>query len=582
MDIPVSGEKNPQTSLELLYHVSREFAASSDLGAVLQRVVELSMRAVKAANGSMIVLDDKKRPVEAVLMVGEQRITHSLDRMKMTLDKGLAGWVVCHSEPVLIEDTNRDERWLPVTESTEKSFGSKSALCAPLLVRGQLVGVMTLVHPTPGFFTPDHLALFQAIADQAGIAVLNARLYADSQRQARVFAALAESAASINSSLEINAVLDVILKQISQVLNVEAVSLALLDPANHELVFQAASGWTHFSPGLARLFPGQGFAGWIFQEGQAAIIPDARNSPHFDPEIETRTGWRVNAVACAPISSQNQIIGVLEAINPKMGEFHPDVLLVLTGIGSLAGTAIHNAQLYERLQAAHQRLDTLRDDLISMIYHDLQSPLSNVISSLDISQSILQEKPDPDLESLIEIASRSTQRIQRMINSLLDINRLEAGRPLAERKSISPLKLAEQAAGFVLPVAQNYRQNILLSIPVDLPQVFVDGDMILRVLTNLLENAVKYSNSVGDIIIGGRQDGEWVTLWVEDQGPGIPREDRERIFDKYTRLDDQGKKGFGLGLAFCRLAVQAHGGRIWVENLAGAGSRFQFTLPQSA
>jgi K+-sensing histidine kinase KdpD len=442
---------------------------------------------------------------------------------------------------------------------------------------------MTLVHPRPGIFTTEHLALFQAIADQAAVAVLNARLFAESQRKASVMSALAESAASINSSLKIDDVLDKILQRTGQVLNVQAISLALIDPASKDLVFQAANGWKQFSPGDARLQPGRNIAGWVAQSGQPVIAADAQHHPRFDPEMIGRTGWAVKAIACAPIKNQNRVIGVLEAINPKEGEFSPDALLLLDGIGSLAGTAIQNAQLFERLQAAHQRLDSLRNDLISMIFHDLQSPLANVVSSLDVVESILQEKEDSTLESLIDIASRSTQRIQRLINSLLDINRLEAGQPLGARQPVSPHRLAEEALDLVQPVAQNHRQEIRISMPAALPPVFIDADMILRVLINLLENAVKYSNNEGDIIVGGRDEKEWITLWVEDHGPGVPEEDKDWIFDKFTRLGNQGAvKGVGLGLAFCRLAVQAHGGKIWVENQTGGGSRFLFTLPASA
>jgi len=476
-----------------------------------------------------------------------------------------------------------------------------------------------------------------------------------------------------------------------QALQVEVVSLALLDPQTQELVFHAAAGEKSASVVGIRLAPGQGIAGWVAREGRGAIVPNVQEDPRFYPEVDKRTGFQTKAIACAPIRSRGEVIGVLEAINPRGGTFDVDALLVLTGIGSLAGTAIRHAQLFERLEAAHQRyrelfedsidpilitdwqgyiveanrqamlitgldpdqlrtqrierfqvvdfshlgpqwenlrsgetityeatlrteggreipvqayarqvmidgvahiqwilrditerknLDNLRNDLISMIYHDLRAPLTNVVSSLDVLEATLSDD-DPTLKPLLDIAIRSTERIQRLTNSLLDLRQLEAGQPLGNRQFASLAMLTEDAIEIVLPVVENKRQEISVFIPEDLPAVYIDSDMIRRVITNLLENAVKYTPAGSKIYIGARQeDDKMVLMWVQDTGPGIPLEERERIFDKFTRLHGRGgAKGLGLGLAFCRLAIEAHGGRIWVEDGPVTGACFKFTLP---
>jgi two-component system sensor histidine kinase KdpD len=132
----------------------------------------------------------------------------------------------------------------------------------------------------------------------------------------------------------------------------------------------------------------------------------------------------------------------------------------------------------------------------------------------------------------------------------------------------------------IAPVAENKRQEIIHHIPQAIPQVMVNGDMIRRVLINLLENATKFSPPEGIIHIGADLEDGWVHLWVEDTGPGIPPERWRSIFDKYTRLHGKsGPGGFGLGLAYCRLAVEGHGGKIWIENAPETGARFSFTIP---
>jgi signal transduction histidine kinase len=228
-----------------------------------------------------------------------------------------------------------------------------------------------------------------------------------------------------------------------------------------------------------------------------------------------------------------------------------------------------------------RELDQLRDDLLSSIYHDLRSPLSNVVSSLDVLENMLSlDEGNPAIQSLFKIAVRSTERIQRLTHSLLDINRLEAGQPIVNLQAVQPRQLIQDTLDAVSPIARNKNQQIFAEADETLPTVMIDGDMIRRVLINLTENAVKFTPPQGVIRIGAELDGKYVRMWVADSGPGIPKEKRESIFDKYTRLHGKGgPAGFGLGLAYCRLAVEGHGGRIWIENAANAGARFVFTLP---
>jgi two-component system, NtrC family, sensor histidine kinase KinB len=226
-----------------------------------------------------------------------------------------------------------------------------------------------------------------------------------------------------------------------------------------------------------------------------------------------------------------------------------------------------------------KKLDTLRDDLTSMIYHDLRSPLANVVSSLDILDTMLPPD-DAAMKSLLEISMRSTERIQRMTESLLDMSLLEAGQPIGKRTMVSISDLIYEAVQSIVSTVNNKNQSISYKISENLPSVLVDQDMIRRVVTNLLENASKYSPPGCDIGVGSHRQGDFVSIWVQDHGRGIPASEHDRIFEKFTRLKtDNGPKGLGLGLAYCRLAVQAHGGRIWVESELEVGSRFVFTLP---
>jgi signal transduction histidine kinase len=225
-------------------------------------------------------------------------------------------------------------------------------------------------------------------------------------------------------------------------------------------------------------------------------------------------------------------------------------------------------------------LDLLRDDLTSMIYHDLRSPLANIISSLDVLNALFSGKENEAVESVLTIARRSTDRIQRLISSLLDLNRLESGQAIVSQQSVTLNMLADEVVDTVRPMTDSRRQTLKINFPQNLQPVWVDVDMIRRVLINLMENASKFSPPEGNIELGARQDKEWVEVWVSDDGPGIPFADQDRIFDKFTRLKGESSpSGLGIGLAFCRLAVQGHGGKVWVDSKPGQGSKFLLTLP---
>jgi len=225
-------------------------------------------------------------------------------------------------------------------------------------------------------------------------------------------------------------------------------------------------------------------------------------------------------------------------------------------------------------------VDTLREDLAAMIYHDLRSPLANIVSSLDMLEALIPTDQDPSLRTVLSIATHSTERMQRLISSLLDINRLEAGQSITNQNATAVPQLLHEVVVAVQPMLDGKQQALSLQITDGLPAMWVDADMIRRVLINLVENATKFTPVKGAIRLQAEMDGEAVRLVVSDTGPGIPPEKREQIFEKFARLQaDRFPKGLGLGLAFCRLAVQAHGGKIWVENNAEGGARFCLTLP---
>jgi PAS domain S-box-containing protein len=682
-------KEQDRSLLELLYRVSSEVATALDLRTVLQRVLYAAIDNVGGERGSIVVMDEHGEPLDSIIVHGKRIQGDTTRQLRVTVEHGLAGWVVRNRKPALVPDTSRDKRWFRRPDDAVQKSGAKSAICVPLMAREELVGVMTLVHSLPNAFDRGHLELMQAIADQTGIAILNARLYTESQRQARVMTALVEGAATINASLKMNDVFQRILNQTMQALQVETVALALKDEKSGEFIFHAATGLHAGSVLGKRAETSRGVIEKVVTERRGIVIPALRDENPF-AKRKVFNGIDSKAIALVPIQAQGKVIGVMEAINPISGVFNPDALLVMTGIGDLAGTTIQNARLFARVEETQKRyyelfydnidpifitdregkiidgnrnalalskyeaktllamkieeihdinrkivgrtferlqeeqnsnyealfypkkgeslpvevyvrsiswgeqdaiqwifrdiserkaLDALRNDMTSMIYHDLRSPLANVVSSLEVLDNLLTEK-DESILSVLNIAHNSTERMQRLIASLLDINRLESRKEVITRRAVSPYDLVQDALNAIRPSTAARQQKIHQNLAENLPRIWVDGDMIRRVLINLLENASKFTPVEGNIEIGAKMQEEWLQIWVADDGIGISPEDRANIFEKFSRASNTAKiSGLGIGLAFCRLAVNKHGGKIWIDRNHNKGTRFSLILP---
>jgi signal transduction histidine kinase len=248
--------------------------------------------------------------------------------------------------------------------------------------------------------------------------------------------------------------------------------------------------------------------------------------------------------------------------------------------------------LYQQLQANFarlQELEQLRDSLTHMVVHDLRTPLTSIISGLQTMQAI------GDLEEihqeLLAMALSGGETLLGMINDLLDISKMEAGQLRLESMELDARRVVQTSLQQVSMLAQNkgilLKNELVSSGPPQLPLLRADEDKIRRTLTNLLGNAIKFTPSGGTVtlLVGPQQEAEAVTgVWfaVADTGEGIPHEAFGRIFEKFGQVESRqsGRNmSTGLGLTFCKMAVEAHGGRIWVESEPGQGSKFQFVIP---
>ena len=239
----------------------------------------------------------------------------------------------------------------------------------------------------------------------------------------------------------------------------------------------------------------------------------------------------------------------------------------------------------EELQSENEalrRTEQRRQELSELVVHDLRNPLGNLFSALNMLELVLPPDVLEANRELLEIARLSHLRMQDLVDSLLDIAQIEAGRPLGERKATHLPDLMTEVMQLNAFALEKREMTLTLNFPPDLPPVWAAPDQIRRVLTNLTDNAIKYSPKGGPLVVTAVAHDGFVEVSVQDAGPGVAPEEREHIFARFTQVEAGGirPRGFGLGLSYCKLAVEAHNGRIWVEpGPEGVGSRFVFTLP---
>ncbi|MEK6573539.1 MAG: ATP-binding protein, partial [Chloroflexota bacterium] len=264
-----------------------------------------------------------------------------------------------------------------------------------------------------------------------------------------------------------------------------------------------------------------------------------------------------------------------------------------------SGTPVHDEHLRVigwvivlRDVTEEKQVEEVREELTGMIVHDLRSPMTSVLGSLRLIEDIFVPRDDTGmLKEAVDVSSRASRKMLMLVDSLLDISKEEAGAMTLEQKPLNIRSIADSIVNDMGPMASLQSIQLIDEMPADLPLLMIDRDKVERVFTNLIDNALKFTPEDGQIILraslsnhvpdGVDAEDRYMLCEVLDSGPGIPEEYRERIFDRFAQVRGREgrRRGSGLGLAFCRMVVEAHGGKIWAQDRPEGGSVFKFTLP---
>jgi PAS domain S-box-containing protein len=302
----------------------------------------------------------------------------------------------------------------------------------------------------------------------------------------------------------------------------------------------------------------------------------------------TRTEWFVSeaarqaveslaprSVLCVPLPGNDRTLGALTLAASSSGRrYGPADLALAEELALRAAVAIEHAELYQ----AAQRATRARDNVLAVVAHDLRNPLNTVLMGADLLLDFAASK-QPIEQRHVDIISRAGKRMDRMIQDLLDVQRLDAGRLTVDASAENLAEMVDEAVDLLRPVATGGGVRLLTEVPRDLPPVLADAARVQQVLSNLIGNAVKFTPRDGTVTLRAvLLDGE-ARVAVTDTGAGIPSDQLPHVFGRFWQAKSGDRRGIGLGLAIAKGLVEAHGGRIWVESTPGQGSMFFFTLP---
>jgi K+-sensing histidine kinase KdpD len=428
--------------------------------------------------------------------------------------------------------------------------------------------------------TANLLSVIERGLEKQRLVIENRQLMEELERRNHITNTLLNVAQAVSQSLDMIEILDAALERVAQCTGLEA-SFIYLDKNCH-LVLKAYHG---LSRRMLEAMPkevayGSGTLGRIFEQGRPEIIEGLSKNSQFDLAFLSSGGY--HSLAGVPLTLLGESIGVLGVATSFARYFSANNIELLTGIAREISIAIRNVQLYEEASSAKalRELDEMRTEFLANVSHELRTPLSVIkgsANSLLQPDVVFDEQTRRDFLTSID---RDADTLTRLVDDLLMMSRLEA-EALEVRKK--PRHLREVMANIEDRLANlTTRHRLYVHIPEELPPVTIDDSRIGEVLTNLVENAVKFSDDNTTIIVAARASGKEVIVSVTDEGIGIPAELHEKIFERFFQGEGRKpgrRKGTGLGLAICQGIVEAHGSRIWVESEPGKGSRFSFTLP---
>jgi signal transduction histidine kinase len=584
MNTEIRGTRRRLDQTEQLRNVLGELVGQLDVSRMLYTVIRCGMELLQMDSGAIVLLDEDRGVFTLRAAV---RLPGAVEGQTLSAADGIVGRVVREKHFVMLAEP-------PLFDlKTLNAAGYARAFGSPVLLEGKVFGVLHLqTHDDQRRLTRWEEEALEVLSQQLAVALRNVRLFEESEKRARRLELLNQSIDQMNQKLFEPELLDVVATALTGNLGFAAAQVWLLEPSDGALWRRAS----HHTTGEPPPVPGRVERG-MSEIGQVAElrVPIVTNDPANHRQVGLNpwmTEEGIQAFAGFPLVVGDQLLGVLAVYHRR--PLDRNTIELLTLFAQHAATAIQEAHLFHlateqtaRLTALNvelQRANQHKAEFLANMSHELRTPLNSI---LGFSQLLLEGDGgvlSGDQRQDVDIIAQNGQHLLALINDLLDISKLEAGKAQLYRGEVEVEPLISECVESVSSLAKTKKLDLSATVSAEVGRIFADGPKLKQVLLNLLGNAIKFTET-GSVRVTAERQGAELRISVRDTGIGVPAEDAERIFESFQ----QGKSGIsgkyqgtGLGLAICRQLVEMHGGRIWVKSTAGQGSTFTFTIPQRA
>jgi two-component system, NtrC family, sensor kinase len=568
-------------------------SSPTDIQPVLDAVAEAAARLCEAYDVSIFRVD-----ADRLLLAAHHGPIHARTIGEFTLSLGrgtIGGRTVLDARTVHIADVQAEAAEFPEASENARRLGFRTLLSVPLMREGVTIGVIQLFCTEVRPFTERQVALLQTFADQAVIAIENVHLFTELQartqqltRSVDQLTALGEVGRAVSSTLDLETVLTTIVSRAVELTGLDGGIVSEYEEATEEFVQRAASQTGNLLASVLRgirYAKGEGAIGQTAITRQPVQVPDITVPGAYDGRVRTNLiESGVRAVLAVPMIQQDRLVGCLGVTRNGPGDFPPETIDLLRTFATQSALAIQNARLFREIEDKSRQLEVAsqhKSEFLANMSHELRTPLNAIIGFSEVlSERMFGELNEKQDEYLKDIHA-SGQHLLSLINDILDLSKIEAGRMELDLTDFSLPVALDNAVTLVRERAG--RRGIALHMTVDerLEQVRADERKVRQVVLNLLSNAIKFTPEGGRIDVGAKPVDGFIEVSVSDTGVGIAPEDQEAVFEEFRQVGTADKKveGTGLGLALSRKFIELHGGRIWVESQLGAGSTFTFTVP---
>jgi signal transduction histidine kinase len=520
--------------------------------------------------------------------------TEALFPQRPRRDTSLSARALIDARVVHVPDVEGEELE-PSVRDAYRRMRLQALIAVPMVHEGRPIGVVSVSRGTPGPFSDRQIALLRTFADQAVIAIENVRLFTELQartqeltRSVGQLTALGEVGRAVSSTLDLETVLSTIVSRAMQLSGTDGGSVYEYDEATEEFSLRASRNLPEaYVEQVRDTRPrkGEGAVGRVAQTREPVQITDISDATAYESRVRNillQIGLR--ALLAVPLIAENRLVGALIVMRKRTGTFAAEEVALLQAFATQSALAIQNARLFREIEDKSHQLEVAsqhKSEFLANMSHELRTPLNAIIGFSEVlSERMFGELNEKQEEYLKDIYASGTHLLS-LINDILDLSKIEAGRMELELTNFHLPTALDSALTLVRERAGRRSITLQMSIEERLGEVRADERKIRQVVLNLLSNAIKFTPEGGRIDVGAVPKDGFVEVSISDTGNGIAPEDQEKVFEEFRQVGTAAKKieGTGLGLTLCRKFVELHGGRIWVRSQEGVGSTFTFTIP---